>query len=157
GELDPVRAAPLLRNTLFDEDPEVRANAAAALGNGPPEPATVDALARLLDDAHGEPRFEAAYALALHGDRRATGALTRFLHDDQRALDAAQGLALLADPGARPALERVLRRFFAPALVKVRAAHALAILGSAAGRAHLEKAARARREDVRGLAKECLD
>ncbi|HJZ88680.1 MAG TPA: HEAT repeat domain-containing protein [Polyangia bacterium] len=157
AELDAARAAPLLRPALSDSDPEVRANAAAGLGNAPPEPVTKDALALLLEDPHPEPRFEAAYALALHRDRRATEILASYLSDPERALDAAQALTWLADPRSEPALRRVLRRFLAPTLLKVRAAHALARLGEPEGRARLEKAARSRREDVRGLARECLD
>src|SRR5262249_39446694 len=104
-----------------------------------------------------DPRFEAAYALAQHGDRRATPILHEFLRDETRALDAASALSQLRDPRSAEPLRRLLRRFFAPALVKVRAAHALAGRGDEAGRAYLTRAATRRREDVSGLAKECLD
>ena len=158
AELNPARAAPLLRVALRDEDAEVRANAAAGLAEAPHEPETIDALARLLDgEKQPEPRFEAAYALAQHGDKRATLVLHEFLRDEGRAYDAAGALGQLADPRSIEPLRRLLGRWFAPALVKVRAAHALVHLGEAAGREYLEKAAGRRREDVSGLAKECLD
>jgi HEAT repeat protein len=157
GELDAGRAAPLLRAALQDADPEVRANAAAGLGEAPAVRDTDEALAALLDEPHAEPRFEAAYALALHGDQRATPVLAAFLDEKERAYEAAQALALLADDRSVEPLRRLLRRWLAPPLVKVQAAHALARLGEASGRAHLERATRARREDVRGLAMELLE
>ena len=156
AEIDAERAAPLLRPALGDPDGEVRASAACGLGEVAADRAIDDALAALLGDGHPEPRFEAAIALARHGDRRATAVLLPFLRDAGRALDAAQALGALADPESRPALERFLRRPFASPLVKVCAAHALARLGEPRGRAHLERASRSRRDDVRGLAEELL-
>ena len=158
AEIDAERAAPLLRVALRDEDAEVRANAAAGLADAPHEPDTIAALAKALEsEKQPEPRFEAAYALAQHGDQRATLPLLEFLRDEVRAFDAAGALGQLADPRSAEPLRRLLRRWFAPQLVKVRAAHALAKLGEAAGREFLERAAERRREDVSGLAKECLD
>src|SRR5262249_31580273 len=137
AELDAERAAPLLRVALRDEDPEVRANAAAGLADAPNEAETIEALARLLEgEKQPEPRFEAAYALAQHGDKRATLVLHEFLRDDTRALDAAGALGRLADPRSAEPLRRLLRRWFAPALVKVRAAHALPKPRDAAGPEH---------------------
>jgi hypothetical protein len=83
------------------------------------------------------------------------GALT---HRD-RALDAAEALARLHaadDANVKAALERELSRWLADPLVKVRAAEALAKAGHARGREYLQKAARARRDDVRGLAEAVL-
>jgi HEAT repeat protein len=158
AEIDAERAAPLLRVALRDEDPEVRANAASGLAEAPHEPETIEALAKLLDgEKQPEPRFEAAYALAQHGDKRATLVLHEFLRDETRAYDAAGALSQLADPRSVEPLRRLLRRWFAPPLVKVRAAHALAQLGEQVGREYLEKAAQRRREDVSGLAKELLE
>jgi HEAT repeat protein len=156
GELDVARAAPLLRVALSDEDAEVRANAACALGDAPRDDQTVEALAGLLKDGKEEPRFEAAFALAVFGDRRATAVLAAFLRDDGRALDAARGLAMLRDPESTQALAQTLRGFFVPMLVKVRAAHALARLGEKQGRQYLERMAQKRKEEVRGLASELL-
>jgi HEAT repeat protein len=156
AELDPVRAAPLLRAALTDEDPEVRASAAAGLAEVPPDPETRAALLPLLADLFAAPRFEGALALARLRDPRAAPVLIEFLGDRLRALDAAQALALLQDERSRAPLLRILRRFFAPRPLKVRAAYALMRLGDPAGRAYLEKAARARNEMVRGLAEEML-
>jgi HEAT repeat protein len=158
AEIDAERAAPLLRVALRDEDPEVRANAAAGLADAPHDAETIEALAKAAEtEKQPEPRFEAAYALARHGDKRATLVLHDFLRDETRAYDAADALGQLADPRSLEPLRRLMRRWFAPALVKVRAAHALALLGDAAGREYLEKAAERRREDVSGLAKELLE
>jgi len=51
----------------------------------------------------------------------------------------------------------VLRRWLAPALVKVCAAHALARMNDPLGTRYLERSLGRRREDVRGLARELLD
>jgi HEAT repeat protein len=155
-ELDAARAAPLLVLAAADLDPEVRGNVAEALGEAPDDPAARNALVGLLADTAPAPRFAAACVLATRGDRRATGALLHFLGDRDRALDAVTALATLGDSEARAPLRVLLRRFFAPALVKVRAAHALERLGDPDGRAYLERASRSRREDVRGLAEELL-
>ena len=55
------------------------------------------------------------------------------------------------------ALTREVGRFFGDPLGKVRAAEALARAGDPSGRAHLDKAARSRRDDVRGLAQSVLE
>jgi HEAT repeat protein len=156
GELDAGLAAPHLLRALTDTDPEVRGSAACALGEAPPSPEASSALAGLLGDRFEEPRFEAAYTLARYRDRRATPILLKFLADPGRAYDAACALGLLDDPQATEPLRRLLRRWFAPALVKVRVAEALARLGAAEGRVFLEKAAQRRRDDVSGLARELL-
>ena len=56
----------------------------------------------------------------------------------------------------RAALAHEVGRFFGDPLVKVRAAEALAKRGDARGVEHLQKAARSRRDDVRGLAESVL-
>lgn len=155
AEIDAARAASLVVALLDDGDAKVRAQAAAALGDAG-DRALGDRIARRLDDAD-EVRFEAALALARLGDRRALPTLTAALGDGDRALDAATALARLGlDEGARAALGALLDRFFGDALVKVRAAEALARAGDERGLGHLRKAARARRDDVRGLARSVL-
>ncbi|MGZ3406387.1 MAG: HEAT repeat domain-containing protein, partial [Polyangia bacterium] len=117
-----------------------------------------DRIARLLDDA-GDVRHEAALALGRLGDRRALPSLVTSLAQPERALDAATALAALGigdDAAARAALAQEVGRFFGDALVKVRAAEALARAGDPRGLEHLRKAARSGRDDVRGLAESVL-
>ncbi|HZS40372.1 MAG TPA: HEAT repeat domain-containing protein [Polyangia bacterium] len=157
AQLDAARAAPLVRAALDDVDAKVRAQACAALGDAR-DRGSADALARLLDDAP-DVRHEAALALARMGDRRGAAWLVEALDHRDLALDAAQALAELGvagDERAHAALARVLGRLLGDPLVKVRAAEALARSGDARGRRHLERAARARRDDVRGLAQTVL-
>jgi len=60
------------------------------------------------------------------------------------------------DAAARAALGQEVSRFFGDAMVKVRAAEALAKAGDERGKEHLRKAAKSRRDDVRGLAQSVL-
>ena len=157
AEIDAARAAPLVVALLDDDDAKVRAQAAAALGDSG-ERRYADRIARLLDDSD-DVRNEAALALARLGDRRAVPTLVAALAVADRALDAATQLAALGlgeDAAARAALGHEVDRFFGDPLVKVRAAEALARAGDARGRAHLHKALRSRRADVRGLAQSVL-
>jgi HEAT repeat protein len=157
AEIDVARAVPLVLPLVDDGDNKVRAQAAAALGDSG-ERGHADRLARLLDDAD-EVQHEAALALARMGDRRGVPLLTRALADRDRAYDAATALARLGvgdDGTARAALERVVGRMLGDPLVKVRAAEALARAGDARALGHLQRAARARRDDVRGLAQSVL-
>ena len=155
-EAEAPDAAARVRPLLDDADAKVRAQAATALGDA--AGADRDALAAHLDDV-AEVRAEAALALARLSDRRGVPALVALLADRDRALDAATALATLgaADvPEVASALSALLERFFGDPLVKVRAAEALARAGDPRGKSHLERAARARRDDVRGLAAEAL-
>jgi HEAT repeat protein len=157
AELDAARAASLVVGLLDDGDAKVRAQAAAALGDAG-DRRHADRIARLLDEP-GDVRHEAAMALARLGDRRAMPTLTAALTTADRALDAATALAALGlgdDAAARAAVAHEVERFFGDALVKVRAAEALARAGDARGLEHLRKAARSRRDDVRGLAQSVL-
>ena len=157
AEIDAARAAPLVVGLTDDGDAKVRAQAAAALGDAG-ERRHADRLARLLDDA-GDVRHEAALALARLGDRRALPSLVAALGTADRAFDAATALAQLGigdDAAARAALSQEVSRFFGDAMVKVRAAEALAKAGDERGREHLRKAAKSRRDDVRGLAQSVL-
>jgi HEAT repeat protein len=160
AEIDAARAAPLVLPLCTDADAKVRAQAAAALGDAGDDGDGRHraALAQLLDDVR-EVRHEAALALARLGDRRALPALTAALDDRDRAYDAAAALAALGigdDRAARAALGALVGRFFGDPLLKVRAAEALARGGDSAGLEHLRRAARSRRDDVRGLAQSVL-
>ena len=157
AEIDATRAAPLVVGLLDDGDAKVRAQAAAALGDAG-ERRHADRLARLLDDTV-DVRHEAALALARLGDRRALPSLVAALGTADRAFDAATALAALGigeDASARAALGQEVTRFFGDAMVKVRAAEALAKAGDERGKEHLRKAAKSRRDDVRGLAQSVL-
>jgi HEAT repeat protein len=161
AELDAARAAASVAPLLDDGDGKVRAQAAAALGDAGDATYVagyVDRLARLLDDTD-DVRHEAALALARLHDRRAVAPLVAALKNSARALDAATALAALdaaRDEGVRDALAGEMTRLFGDALVKVRAAEALAKAGDARGVEHLRKAASSRREEVRGLAQSVL-
>jgi HEAT repeat protein len=157
AEIDAARAAPLVVGLLDDEDGKVRAQAAAALGDAG-ERAYVDRLARLLDDVP-DGRFEAALALARLDDRRGMAILLSALGNAERAFDAATAIARLGisgDDAARAELAALVGRFFGDAMVKVRCAEALARAGDERGLAHLRKAVKASRDDVRGLAESVL-
>jgi HEAT repeat protein len=157
AEIDAARAAPLVVASLDDEDAKVRAQAAAALGDAG-DAAHADRIARHLDD-EDDVRHEAALALARLRDRRALPHLVAALGQQDRAFDAATALASLGigdDPAARAALGDKVTRFFGDAMVKVRCAEALARAGDERGLAHLHKAAKASRDDVRGLAESVL-
>lgn len=157
AEISPERAAPLLAPLLSDRDPKVRAQAAAALGDARFMEAR-EPLATLLGDVD-EVRHEAALALARLGDARAVPVLLTSLPAGDRAFDAASALAELdaaRAPEVRDFLARLLLRFLGDPMVKVRAAQALARAGDPRGRAHLEKALRSRRDEVRGLASAVL-
>jgi len=163
-EIDPERAAPLVRPLVDDRDKKVRAQACAALGDAvdpsaSDAPLVRDALAARLDDAD-EVRFEAALALARLRDRRGVLPLVEALRQSGRAYDAASALAGLGvggDDMLRGVLVREMSRFFGDALVKVRCAEALARDGDIRGREYLKGARRSRREDVRGLAESVLE
>lgn len=157
AQISSERAVPLVRPLLDDGDAKVRAQAAAALGDAR-DAASAEALAARLTDVP-EVRHEAALALARLGDGRGREPLVEALAHAERALDAASALATLGvgdDLQALATLRRLVGRLFADPLVKVRAAEALARAGDPRGREHLEKARRARREDVRGLAQSVL-
>lgn len=158
AEIDAAQAAPLVLACLDDADPQVRAQALAALGDAGDRGA-VDRIAAHLED---EPavRHEAALALARLGDERGRPLLLTALGDRDRAFEAATALATLGlgdDPAHRDEVAQLAtRRLFGDPLVKVRLAEALARSGDQRGFTQLHKAARARREDVRGLAQSVL-
>ena len=147
----PELAPGQLSRALDDTDPEVRAGAAAALGDLRHLPAR-DRLAEMIrgeDDL--QVQLEAAAALARMGDRRGTEVLVRLLsHRDFRLL-AAEHLFLCPDPAARQRLQAALYRWLSPPLLKVWAAAALTRLGDLPARQRLVKLLRHRAETVRGL------
>jgi HEAT repeat protein len=154
-ELDAERARELVVRALADEDAEVRGSAAAALGDHGDRGAR-DAIAALLDDTNLSCQFEAAFALARMSDRRATPVLAGLIGHRDLALGALEGLTQLRDERARTPVKQLARKFFTPALVRVRAAAVLAALGDEEGRALLHRRVTARREDVRALAIQVL-
>jgi HEAT repeat protein len=157
AQIDAARAAPLVRPLVEDHDAKVRAQAAAALGDAR-DLESLEPLAQLLDD-EPEVRHEAALALAQLGDARAVAPLVDALGRRDQALDAASALARLdaaRDAEVAALLEKLLGRWLADPLVKVRAAEALARAGHGRGHEHLRKALHARRDDVRGLAESIL-
>ena len=157
AEIDAARAAVVILPLADDRDGKVRAQVAAALGDSG-DRVHGDRLARLLDD-NDDVRHEASLALARLGDRRGLPSLVRALGDRNRALDAATALAKLGiggDAAATAALGHAVERWLGDPLVKVRAAEALARAGDDRGLVHLRRAARASRDDVRGLAQSVL-
>jgi HEAT repeat protein len=155
-EIAPDRAGPLVRALVDDADARVRGQALAALGDAG-DRAAADLVASRLDDA-AEVAYEAALALARLGDRRGVPRLLAALEERERALDAATALGELGvdDEAAQEVLARLIGRLFGDPLLKVRAAEALARSGDERGAAHLVRASRSRRQDVRGLAESVL-
>jgi len=101
---DAVEAsAEVLQARLEDSASEVRAEAAAALGD---LGAGSTALEPLLQDPVAEVRFEAAFALGALGRPVALPTLMGFLSDRRRRADAIEGLHRLGDPAARAGLNR---------------------------------------------------
>ena len=158
AEIDAARAYEPLVRAIRDGDAEVRESVAAALALVGDRRAA-GWLAELLTDARRETRFEAACTLAAMGDARATGPLSELVADDDLAWRAIEGLESLGDRQALPALARLVGRRFAPRILRVRAAAALlgidpAHPSAAEARTILDKASRAWRSDVRGVAEE---
>jgi HEAT repeat protein len=160
AELDANAAFEPLCRALSDSDPEVRESAAesmALLG----EPRAAGWLADLLNDKRPQTRFAAAAALAGLQDARGYDVLVAALGDREAGWVAVEALEALGDARAAAPLAGVVRRFLAPAYIRVRAAAALLTLApgdvaAPAARSFLAKSTRSRRADVKGLAEECL-
>lgn len=160
-EIDAERAYEPLVAALRDGDAEVRGSAAGALGVVGDRRAA-GWIAELLEDRAPETRFEAACALARLHDERALDPLCGWLDKDtEHAFAAVEMLEELGVARAAPALARVARKLLAPRALRVRAAGAALLLDPSGGEAafardFVEKGAKSRREDVRGLAEEAL-
>jgi len=154
AEAAPAEAAALLP-LIDDDDPEVRAQTAAALGELDASHAA-DALAALLDDLDARPRREAALALAAFGDPRGEGILCEALDDPERAIEAALALGEVGGEQAREALAAVAGRFFVSLHLKAAAGAALARLGDERGPAAIRSVLRAMRSDGRSFAAELV-
>jgi HEAT repeat protein len=176
AQVDAAGAAPMLSRLLDDDDTEVRASAAAALGDvlvGPASDgndddgdndddggsdsetdeanAAQEALAERLGDAPSV-ALEAAIALSRLGDGRGSEALVTHLADRDRALLAAERLFRSPPPATRAALAHHVGRLLIEPAVRVYLAGALAKLDDARGRERLEKALFGRNEIACGLA-----
>jgi HEAT repeat protein len=160
-EIDAERAYQPLVAAIKDGDPEVRASVACALGFIGDRRAA-GSIAELLDDGFADARFEAALALARLGDPRGAGQLIGWLEKElDRAYPAIEALESLKEATAAGALARLVRKLLAPRQLRVRAAGALLMVApdgpdAAFARAFLERNARSRRPEVRGLAEEAL-
>jgi len=108
GRIKSLEAVPLLKNTLKDQHPDLRARAAYALGLiGDPDFA--EALAAALRDVEWPVRATAARALGRIGGRAAIPALCEALKDRQWWVRANAGEALrLLGPEGRDALISML-------------------------------------------------
>jgi HEAT repeat protein len=160
AELDPARAFEPLCSALSDPDAEVRESAAEAL-SVVNDPRAAGWLADLLGDSRPGTRFAAASTLAWMGDARGFDVLVAGLGDGGQAYEAMECLEKLGDARAATSLAAQMRRMLLAVPLRVRAAAALLAIApsdpnAAAARALLEKQARSRKPDVRGLAEESL-
>lgn len=165
AEVDPAAAVAPLVAAATDRDAQVRAAVALALGaaaavSGEAGDAA-PTLATLLDDADGQVRFDAAYALAELGDGRGREVLARRLDEPDGGWDAAEALERLGDAEAAAALASVLGARRADPAAVLRAAGGVLRLARAVPVAagHAEAARRvllagldARKLHLRGLA-----
>lgn len=125
-----------------DPDDEVRAAAAAALGECRPLPEEPLRRAALMDP-NREVRFEAAMALAQAKMPGSAKLLVPFLEHEDLFNDSAQQLCRLGDASVRPDVERLYGRRFQPAVRKLLLGALLSRLGDDRARAYMEKKTRA--------------
>lgn len=149
-------AEPALADALTREThPEVRQSLCEALATiEHPQPATCDALRRVLASTGASRATTLAAALALTAAGSADGAdaLIAALADAEhrdRALEGLAALGALAPASALPPVRRLADAWLVPATTRVRAAYALARLAPAEGLPRLERLARSRRAAVR--------
>lgn len=140
-----------LQTLLGDHDAEVRASAAAALGDIA-APASCEVLAAKLDDDAESVRLEAALSLARLGDERGTRVLLAHLDDRDQALAVAERLFAQPPSEAKAQLAERAERLFGDPAVRVYLAGALAKLGDPRGREGLHKALFGRNTIATGLA-----
>jgi HEAT repeat protein len=156
AELAGRGAEPALCAALERErHPRVRAALVAALAElDPPGPDACDVLATLAADpgAATELAFPAALGLAAARDPRGGPRLLDALRrpeDRARALEALAVLGPAAPPGAVAAALKLARGWFTSAVMRVRAAYALARMSPETGLPLLDALARSRRPAVR--------
>lgn len=156
AELAGRGAEPALCAALRDEQhPRVRAALVAALAElDPPGPDACAALAAIAADPSSAPdlAFPAALGLAAARDPRGGPRLVEALRrpeDRARALEALAVLGPAAPPDAVPAAHRLARGWFTAAVMRVRAAYALARMSPETGLPLLDDLARSRRAAVR--------
>lgn len=140
-----------MRAALKDPDDEVRATAATAIGNlgAKAEPAVPALIAQLEKDKFKEARETAARALgrigkALPADRSAVKPLKKAAAEDSDPVTRTVALGALAMMGEDvPGQVTALRKFLShdEALVRMKAAHALGMIGTPAKVAAAEIAA----------------
>lgn len=131
---------------LEDEDPRVRREAAAALGDISPELAR-DALLRHVDDEDEEVRFEAAFALSPLAIPECLPLFLAALDRPARRLDALEGLGRLQNREAIEPLEVFARRFLISWADRLTAWSTLVRLGAPYADQIIEKTAARRREE----------
>ncbi|MBI2897618.1 MAG: HEAT repeat domain-containing protein [Deltaproteobacteria bacterium] len=153
-QLAPEQARPCALAALEDEDPEVRAQAAEALGtlSDPGDDSAIGELLRVLGDGDERVRWAAALALGEKGSSAGADTLLAALSDDDRLIDAATVLGELGDARAIEPLVRRVRRILGSPILKVAAAAALHRLGVAEGRQFLLKVLGGRRWEAMGYA-----
>ena len=156
AQLAPEGAAVALRRRArLEEDPEVRARLADALG-ALEDAGSADALAALLEDATAGVRQAAAIALARVGDARGARELVPALSDRERGFEAAWALGEI---GAREAIEPIASlaaRLTQPLPFRAALGAALVRLGDPRGALVLRKVLRAWRADGRSYAAELV-
>ena len=158
AELDGA-SIPTLFDYMHSEHPQLRADAACALGDRlrAREVLALDApvhahLVHLLQDANYPVRLEAAIALAEVHDGEALETLLQATSLRTFRLDAMRALGTLGDKRAVPPLMQMLARFLLPWADRMQAAAALCALGDAAGATYLSSKLKSRRAAERAAA-----
>lgn len=158
AELDGA-SIPTLLNYMDSEHPQLRADAACALGDrlrarevqalDPPVQAT---LVNLLQDKNYPVRLEAAIALAELHDGAALETLLQAISLKTFRLDAMRALGTLGDKRAVQPLLQMLSRWLLPWADRMQAAAALCALEESAGATYLSSKLSSRRSAERAAA-----
>jgi hypothetical protein len=158
AELDGA-SLPVLLEYLGSDQPQIRADAACALGDRlrAHELESLDGPLRermetLLAEGPFSVRFEAAIALAELQSPLATPVLLEAAQLRTLRLDAIRALGTVGDPSAIPALSNMLTRLFFPWADRLQAAAALCALGDNRGAAYLVKKLTSRKRAERAAA-----